>query len=175
MPLITPAYFVGEINIPNAGTPKVDERITTFINQYEPDCLEKLLGKALYASYKSDATTARMLGLLNGIDYTVSGTTYHWNGLIEGNNVSLIAYYIYFYMMKDMATITTQIGEKVVVAEDTKAVSSGDKRVNAWNRFSLKAHNLFSFLWNNSGYPEVSWTDLVKLTDKFRPINSFGL
>lgn len=173
--LITPAFFVADLTIPNIGNPKVDERVNSYITRLEPQCLELILGKALYASYMSDAATLRMLELINGVDYLVNGATFHWNGLKEYGNVSLVAYYIYFYMMKDMATMTTGIGEKVVITEDTKAVSSGDKRVSAWNNFSKRANNLISFLWNNASYPEVNWSQLVNLRNKIRPINSFGI
>ena len=124
--LINPSFFHTGISVPNIGNPMVNERVQGFINLYEPECLRLLFGSRLAEAFIASPQDARMVDLISGANYQSQyNNTLKWNGLIEPNNISLIAFYVYYYMMKDMASETTGIGEKIVEVENTQTVSNG--------------------------------------------------
>jgi hypothetical protein len=90
MSFIDASYFIGELTIPNSDSLSVAERITWFINKYEPEFLRKLMGYPLYKAFVAGmnvvlpATPAqRFLDILYGKEYTdFQGYVQKWNGLV---------------------------------------------------------------------------------------------
>lgn len=90
MSLIDVSYFVGELTIPNTDETAIAERLTGFINKYEPLFLQKLFGYPLYKAFVAamsvtpPATPAqRFLNILYGVEYTdFQGRLQKWKGLI---------------------------------------------------------------------------------------------
>lgn len=90
MSFIDASYFVAELSIPNSGELPVSERITWFIEKYEPLFLQRLLGYPLYKAFVAGmnvslpATPAqRFLDLLYGKEYTdIQGYIQQWRGII---------------------------------------------------------------------------------------------
>jgi hypothetical protein len=90
MSFIDASYFVGELNIPNSGDPAVQERITLFIQKYEPIFFRQLLGYPLYKAFVTGMNVTppatpnvRFLNILYGCEYTsLSGYLTQWKGLI---------------------------------------------------------------------------------------------
>jgi hypothetical protein len=92
MSFIDASYFVGDLNIPNSGQSEVAERITWFIEKYEPLFLRQLLGYPLYKAFVSGmavtpAPDRRFLDILYGKEYTdFEGRIQLWKGLIVTDN-----------------------------------------------------------------------------------------
>lgn len=94
MSFIDASYFVGNINIPNTGEQSVAERLTLFINKYEPQFLRKLLGYPLYKAFVAGMAVPppatpdqRFLNILYGTEYTdYQGRLQMWKGLIVTDN-----------------------------------------------------------------------------------------
>jgi hypothetical protein len=90
MSFIDVSYFIGEINIPNTDEPAIAQRLTGFINKYEPDFLQKLFGYPLYKAFVAGMTVTppatpaqRFLNILYGTEYTdFQGRLQKWKGLI---------------------------------------------------------------------------------------------
>lgn len=87
MALIDSSYFVGAINIPNTAKTEISERLTWFINKYEPRILTDILGYELYGAFKvglQEGTVAqKWLDLLYGVDFTYSSKLRRFKGLVS--------------------------------------------------------------------------------------------
>lgn len=143
--LIDKSYFFGDIQIGQLSEQSVQDAINLFISQYEPIILERLLG---YETYKklSDAEQ-RWTDLKDGVEYTVDGILYKWNGLVNAvNKTSLIAYYVYCQYMENELTTTGGAGEGKVQMQNAIAVSSGRKIRKAWNAMVQLNEELYFFL-----------------------------
>jgi hypothetical protein len=190
--LIDSTFFVGEISLPNLDKAMQAAKILEAITAYEDEVLERVLGPNLFNSYKTDATTARMVALINGgvaFSFDLSGTTINrtWNGLkVKGK--SFIACYVYFHHTANNVTTTTALGEMEAKAELAAKAASKDKMVRALNKaseligqgnillrdkldtytHSNDAASLFNYLLaNKSIYPEWECIPIKK-------INVFG-
>lgn len=90
MSFIDASYFVGDLNIPNSGSSEIAERITWFIQKYEPIFLQKLLGYPLYKAFIAGLAVTppatpdpRLINILYGCEYTdLNGNLQKWKGLI---------------------------------------------------------------------------------------------
>jgi hypothetical protein len=176
--LINQTFFVGDIVIPNLQAQSELERITLFINKYEPDCLVKILGYPLYKLFGSESSQ-RMTDLLSGAEYTDgNGDTQKWNGLVHDSVLSLIASYIYFYYQENQKAQTSGAGTVIQKPEAGTAYSPADKMAKAWNFFSKEVLSMTSFLWlkkDLSGvrvYPEFSFHQFCETRRISRPIDS---
>jgi len=141
--LITSAYFIGEISLPGSALTGDLADIAPYIIKYEREALIKLLGYTLYKELKAEidaeSYTEKWNRLVNGHEYEITymGETHlvKWNGLINSELVSLLAYYIYYKYVSFHVTQTSGIGEFISQAENSVKVSPSQKMVNAWNRF----------------------------------------
>lgn len=141
--------FVGDRSIPNSGDKNVMDRINWFINKYEPQCLDYVLGYDLYQLVKSPYIT-------NGpIDKLIKGTVYKDN---YGNNVQwiglkpMIVDYVYYYYMAD--DVTTNTGKGVAIPQKDMAfnISPAQKMIVAWNEFLKLSLDCAMYLTANSTY-----------------------
>lgn len=183
MSIVKPSFFVRNLNIPNTGTDKVDERLYAFIEKYEKECLLKLFGYPLYKQYVIETTgtvTSRMELIISGSEYSLEGNVFNWPGLLHDENISLLANYVYYSLQEDSATHTT--GQATVVPKGTvvKEVSPAEKMIYSWNEFSEEAESLLSFLWFKSTsnirlYPEFNSSQFWLARNFSRKINFMGL
>ena len=138
-------YFVGEIEIPNKSGPISNATaITQAINQYEKEILISLLGYKLYSLLMADLgedgkpQTQPFIDLINGAEFehTFAGQTMtlKWNGLVNAEKQSLIAYYVYYKYVEREVTHMSGIGNILPGSEKGGRVSSVNKMVNAWDR-----------------------------------------
>src|SRR3954467_13464964 len=124
---------VGEIQIPNLSHTAALEKLTTFINKYEPQCLLKILGYPLYKVFGYESSQ-RMTDLLSGQEYTDGeGCLRKWQGIKHDTPISLIANYVYFYILKSNAAHTSGVGRVLSKPEAATAYSPADKMASAWN------------------------------------------
>jgi uncharacterized protein YciU (UPF0263 family) len=143
--LIDTTYFVGEISLPGSALSGDYADILPYIAKYEREALIELLGYTLYKELKAEIDadpqvfTTKWSRLVNGHEYEIEylGDTHlvKWNGLVNDDKISLLAYYIYFKYVQFHVTHTSGFGELIQAAENAAKVSPGQKMVNAWNRF----------------------------------------
>jgi len=143
MSLIDSTYFIREINLPDNS---LTSDMSYFITQYEKEVLIKLLGYESYVLLKAaidDGSpgyggTDKWVWLIKGHEYEVEygGTqTIKWNGLVNTDLVSFLAYYIYYQWMKFHVSDTTSVGESITEKENALGISPSHKMVSAWNNF----------------------------------------
>lgn len=137
--LIDKTYFVGDIMLPDKKLTGDLANIDVYIAKYEPEILLKMLGYDLYKPLQAQIDSgspydAPWADFIEGAEYTVGDYTVKWNGLVNTQKDSLIAYYIYFFYMKDLVSSTTGVGEVLNNAENSDRMSPANKQANAWNR-----------------------------------------
>lgn len=144
--LIDNTYFIGEISLPAQVLTGTLADINPYIVKYERQALIDLVGYTLYKEllvaiaagapdYSSTKWKRLITGHEYGINYLGEPHLVKWNGLINSDKVSLLAYYIYYYYLKFHVTHTSGLGELVASAENAAKVSASQKMTNAWNRF----------------------------------------
>ena len=156
--IIDKTYFRSSIYLPEAKPGLGDEpanlKLQDVIDEYAYDCLLKSLGKKLSKEFISQldpneangllaGADAKWNDLLNGKEYTANdGTEKEWRGIRFKNspldtdyNVSLIAFYVYFFHEQINNETRSIIGN---VSEDAKNATNSpfnNKAVRAWNKF----------------------------------------
>lgn len=171
--LIDTTFFVAELEIPNPDSAGVAERINWFINQYEPEFLQKAFNYPFYkvfadAVYVSDPNTIpqKYKDILNGVEYTASnGLLSKWRGLvIKATPIkkSPIANYVYNEYMRSIASQSTGIGEVNTQPTPGSIITSpGQKMARAWNEMSTWVAELYDYMTvSGDTYPEFNFSDV---------------
>lgn len=180
-------FTYGNYSIPNIESITVNNNVALLIaiQKFEMQGLRMVVGDCLvdeflkhievdsngYYVLKSGAD-AKWGWLLNGHTYdSVSFCSgcgkVAWKGLVykvanvKGADVfeSVLAPYIFYNWSLEHRTINTGVGEAKGIADGTIAVSSNNKRVDAWNDFvnqiSYSANSLYRFLSDHRAeFPE---------------------
>ena len=193
--LIDIDYFKGALQIPNLAKDATAFN-ANYINVYEPEILTKLLGNTLYQNMITNyvsGTPSIWVDLVEGKDYTVTinavDYTVKWNGLINTEKISLIAYYVYFNYIQQNYQQATGLGIIQSNTENGTIVSPNQKLVWANNECAKLAGSypykligepiytpietleasLFYFIANNiTDYP--NW-----VYEPFKKINILGI
>jgi len=180
MTLIDRTYFIGEINIPNKDSSLVSGTLDAFIKKYEPLFLKYALGyntsQEFIAALATPSPAQKWVDLRDGKEYSLNGYNYFWPGL-KNTERNPIAYYVYYWYMRNQVSSTAGLGEVKPAAENAAAANSSWRMAQAWNACSLLVDELNQYLlanaavyteWNSSldPYPAVKY---------FRHINSFGI
>ncbi len=177
MSLIDSTYFINDINLPIG---KYDNT-ASFITKFEKKFLVRVFGYTLYkliAAYDiahPAYSEQRIRDIIEGKEFIESPFTYKWNGLINTDLISPIAYYIYYCYQEQKQTHTGSSGE---TTKDSIDISySVTKMISAWNKMvdltgTKNAYNIDSLYYfmtkNAETYPEWEFKDFEKL-------NSFGI
>lgn len=111
--LIDKSYFVGDLDIPNTGDLPVSERVIWFIQKYESDFLQKLLGYPLYKVFIAGLNVTppatpeqRFIDILYGKEYTdLNGILRKWQGLIVTDSPTLNIAGGYVYRKPEYVTV----------------------------------------------------------------------
>ena len=177
MSIIDSAYFKQDINLPVS---RENADIGNVITLYEPRILEEVLGYKLYTLIKDNEDVDGIYyDLINGKIYTVDQENdVKWNGLKNTEEISLIAYYVYFNWQKNHASSTSNVGEVANEVELSDRVSPAQKMGSAWTKMrqlvgyagqdTLKP-SLYNFLRKHeSDYPEWKFNDVGR-------VNMFGI
>jgi hypothetical protein len=176
--LITYEYF-DQYNMINLPVPSADDR-TGFITHFEKEYLIRVFGYTLYkliAAYNANTSPQRIKDIVTGKEFEESPFTYKWNGLINAEKESPIAYYVYFKYMKAHETHTTTQGEKKNKGANSDNVINDHKLINAWNEMcqltgnqnDYRVDSIYYFMTKNiETYPEWQF-------EGFEKINSFGI
>lgn len=156
--LIDISYFNGDIIIPNLNKDDGDSFETDYIAKYQKEYLQKCLGYAMYNEFETalDETTpaAKWTNLKDGEDYTVEidgeTITTRWNGLVNEELVSPIAYYVYFKWLKENYVQLTGVGVGVSDKENATNYSPNFKAVHAWNKYIELTGNIKSYTYREN-------------------------
>jgi hypothetical protein len=87
--IISPDDFEDEQNIPNTDETPIANKVQWFINEYEPNLLEVLLGSELYADFKSglndDPIEQKWIDLRDNADLKRAIVCYVYYYFVSGN------------------------------------------------------------------------------------------
>ena len=145
--IINATYFIGDIYLPQVGanaSAMVNDNylLDSFIEQYEPELLNKALGRKLYNEFKSqlnaegtllDGASQKWDSLLNGTSYVKNGITYYWRGLVDSSK-SLIAYYIYYHLVESKVRQQTTLGTVKAESKNAVSVNATPELIRAWRK-----------------------------------------
>lgn len=142
MSIIDKTYFDDlDINIPESTY----EVITASITKYEPEILRLAMGSTLYELMIATPLASPYKEIMDGKDYSIvqGSVTYtvKWNGLKNSDKISLIAYYVYYWWMRNHASLTMYTGEIKPGFENAAQASINMKVSNTWMRLK----NLYGF------------------------------
>ncbi len=153
--------------------------LTDAIARYERDILIQILGYDLYklvAAYANPESTQRIIDIVEGKEYTVGDYTVKWNGLLNTDKVSLLAYYVYIQYLKDKTLTFENVGAVASTVENGVTISPAQLIQRASSRMrelvgyagqDIYAPSLFNFLANyESTYTEWIFND-IKLENAF--------
>jgi hypothetical protein len=87
MSLIDRTYFVGELSIPNTNQAPIGSQVDLFIEQYEDQFLNEVLGYTLYKALKAGLQVVpvaqKWTDLIEGVEYNdKADKTRKWQGLV---------------------------------------------------------------------------------------------
>ncbi len=96
--IIDASYFFGPLMIGQLDQPSVQDELNLFIDQYEPEYMEAVMGYETYRDFKAglleDPILQKWTDLLAGTEYTdINGRLQNWKGLIRNTgaiSVSII-------------------------------------------------------------------------------------
>lgn len=175
MSLIDSTYFRNSITIP-VGT---YSDLTQFIEQYEKQVLIGLLGydlytemMAAYAAFLAVPSTplpTKWDNLINGVSYTYGAQTIRWNGLINSDKISFIAYFVYCQYLKSKQFPYQQTGTVQPKNENSQVVSGVENHTAAWNKFVELYYECINAI-------EVGITEIpIIYPVDYSPTNNFGI
>lgn len=120
---------------PSPTNKAIAGRIESYINQYEPEYLSKLLGEKLYNDFLSNEDSEQWEDFKKLIVKD--------NGCFK---TSPIANYVYFFLVRDSQSKATVNGVKS--DGDENLVSAGAKLVSAWNNMVFENRKIYMWLCN---------------------------
>ena len=177
MSLLDSTYFANvDCSIPEGTYNTIDEHI----ERYERDILIQVLGYDLYklvAAYDSGTSPQRIIDIVEGKEYTVGSYTVKWNGILNSEKISFLAYYIFMKWIENTISVqnvgvvanVTENGVVISPAQAMQAAGMKARRLIGYPGNDAYAESLYNFLlYNESTYPE--W-----LFSEFKPPNAFDL
>lgn len=156
--------FVGELTIAQLDQANVAAVLQTFIDKYETEYLNKMLGVALKKEVVAGAATDPYKTLIDGGEFTNSqGVLMEFAGIKKA-----IACYVYYFYTIDNTTFTTGSGEKKV---EGNAASNVPKLIKAYNDMVNINKDVIEYVENTDGFEN----DLIYNTEMVVYQNSLGL
>ncbi|NHJ85909.1 MAG: hypothetical protein FK734_10635 [Asgard group archaeon] len=130
------------------------------------------MGHELYNLVINNQNTEPYKSLINGKEYevTYNGRTVKvkWNGLKNADKISLIAYYVYCYYLKQKATHISAVGAIKMKLENSDYANASNKIFSAWVKFSelygdsndsIIIPSAYNYLYENKDlFPEWEFT-----------------
>jgi hypothetical protein len=172
------SFFYGNLQVAQLQQKSVADSLQWFIDTYEPEFLQYLLGLQLYEAFiagiEEDPIDSKWLFLRDGGNFT------GWNGYPKkwvGLN-SPIAAYVYYHYMRDLQTQTMGVGETRAASQNAIMASASEKICVAWNKMSEQVKILYEYLDinNTDVYPEWTYgSQTNRCRGYFEKINIFGI
>lgn len=163
--LIDKTYFVADIVLAQSDDSDIDD----FIAKYEKEVLMMLLGYTLYKLTVIETPIDPYKKILDGDEYEI---VYNGNTrLVKYEGVrKMIANYVYCNFMKNRVSSTQEIGEIVMVGENSRRANIFGKLNNAWITFEeLYGHiddnrlipSAYNYIYEHKQlFPEWEFTEL---------------
>jgi hypothetical protein len=185
MILIDGTYFTGELSLPNIPTLGVadasdgvalalqtvgEDSLDVFVDRYVTEYLVLLFGRELTLVFLEEMGKQVPDGIWLDLK----------NRLLTGAGsyrASPLANYVYYWVMRDACTKTTQAGEADPDFDNAENVSSGRKLVKAWNDMVEMTFDVYNWFCRNVEHYEAymgchTGRKVCRLT---RSINTFNL
>ena len=158
MSLITSSYFFGNISLPTDNTNRTN-KLQVFIDRVQRKYLEKIFGYELYSLFIAELptpTSQRFTDILNGVEYTDgSGILQKWEGLVNSELESFLAYFAYYEYSKANQMQESSTGNTQQSFENSNIMSAIGKQTYAYNEGVKLYYKLYDFmLANETDYPE---------------------
>lgn len=153
-------YFKGSIYLSNVFDSSNAEYavLNNYIERYENNYLEDMLGYEMKSQFlseiSSDPTSGIWFDLWKGATFQYGGKQYKWIGFSNLEKLSPIAYYIYYWYMRNQNSQTTGVGEVGSNVPNNGVANESIKLMTAWNEMVRLNNTLYDFLYVNlSDYP----------------------
>lgn len=180
MSFIDASYFVVDLDIPNTDQPAVLQRLTWFIEKYEPEFLQKLMGYPLYKAFLAGINVVspavpniKWLNILYGAEYTdYQGYVQKWKGLIVTENPIYNLSGGYVYKAPQYLTAGVTVGLTPGLNTATFDGTGGKDDWRGWIPVLTRAGIMrpgMDYSWD----PVLGVLTLLKLNDKFGPAEDF--
>lgn len=187
--IIDTSYFLTKgVFIPNAvSQPSIGSNTPTSLSQLQEEIDEK--ENELLLSFLGFEQTTELLAQFNADGTWKEDALQKWKDLVDGleewkglrftigtKKISLIAYYVFFYYLKDDFSTYSTTGIQVPQSENAISQLPNEKQTTAWNKFvnlynggNIQTKNYaFSrnwngtmLRWNNGERNEVSLYDFM--------------
>lgn len=159
--IIDSTYFVNRLNLPQTGNSAGLAEVEDFIDQYEPEYLQCVLGLDLWQAFTegiagSGLPEQRWIDLLEGAEFVKAGCKYYWNGFkpLTGK-ISPIANYVFYQFVDERVIDFTLVGNVKATTENNRIADEAPRLVYTWNRMVDMNRLLYNFLRiNKTVYPE---------------------
>lgn len=168
-------YFQGELTIPNLKFRDIDvvgvaamiqvtgeNTLEWFIEKYEGECLERILGKEMYNHFIEGVKEENEDWLALKDEIFIKKDRFGY---------SPVANYVYYHLSRDSRSQTSLVGEVRAKIDHTDIVSDSSKLVKAWNGIEKMVEKIHRFIRDN----EDKYGKLDTCHRWFKPINSFNL
>jgi len=179
MYIVDPTYFIKKLSIPNIeehGSPEAIE-LESSIDRYARQFLQITLGNTLFADLDNNVTDGvldltapqKWLNLVNGCNYTVSGKSYTWKGLIyeEGTfKESILAYFV--YLNNYQTTVNTRMGQVVLEGKNSMNQNPSEHITGIYNDF------VEMYQGNTCNEPSIYWINNLLVKDYAQGFNNTG-
>lgn len=139
--LIDSTYFIDEITIPNIINTAVLSGLNQLIKRYQREILINALGVDLYYQLLNGYSAGgsdKWNDLIEGKIYTVNydGKTYSvkWNGLVNSEKISLLAYFIFFHHARGAHNPFSASGFTKNSHENSSGISGERQLAYIWNK-----------------------------------------
>jgi hypothetical protein len=165
MALIDYTYFQKRLlAIPNLNQEEIVGNLNNYIALHEPLYLESVLGYAMNKEFQealAGTPAQKWIDLRDGAEYTDKcGSLQKWNGFVTSTKESPIAYYNYFYLVREGNTMLTGTGTVESKNENSNRVEPLVKLVDAYRYMVGYNRQLAAFIEaNDSDYPTYAPTD----------------
>lgn len=158
MSLISINKFFGDFNLAQKNDPAVAAKIQHYINIYEPQYLESVLGEDFAALFNAEVEDSRFEDLKNK--------------LIA--DPSPIAAYVFCNIQESSYVMATGSGDAKPKTENATVAPTVYRNVRAWNIMAAQTEKLWKWLLKNKDiYPEF---DITKVDGSFmKSTNVFGI
>jgi hypothetical protein len=164
------AYFDGALAIGQLTQADVWLRVQRVAEHREPELLGDLLGSALYGEL--------LAGLAKPADAPDGWQPQEQWTALEGKVARLAAAYVFYHYVRESAVSIAGAGAVETKTDNAKRAAPDRKLCDAWS-VMLDGMKSLSLFMQESGredpprYP--SYQPVVRLSDKYRPINVYGI
>ena len=176
MPLIDNTYFENRlIAVPNQGREQILSDLNSYIEFKEDEYLINVLGYELNKEFQAGLLEATVLqkwkDLRDGAEFTYCNKLYKWTGFVNAIKDSPIAYYTYYYYVRENNQSLQAVGVVFSQTENSNRVSPMLKLVDAWTYMVRKNRLLKMFLEvNEADYSTYDPDDSLTVS-----INEYGI